>query len=156
MVLTPKLVSEIAEQVIYQKFERRSSNDFDRYLLYLSGDQVNLMELSYTKQQQKQKQQQHNKNQDSDTMEIFAKEQQISLSNTTEDYYAFVNTKEPDLYKSLFNMPLNKPIFRLHYTLDGKKQVIHIHPTFQFLYSNYISPEYIDKQVKININQFSD
>ena len=44
--------------IIYQKFEQRSPTKdiFDSVLIFLSGEQKNLNEYSYTKQQQKQKQ----------------------------------------------------------------------------------------------------
>ena len=61
-----------------------------RYLRFLSGEQVSLMEVSYTKQQQKQKQKASNKNQDADTMATFDKRHQLSLSFDTRDYFAYV------------------------------------------------------------------
>ena len=77
--INPDLVRSLLKHIVQHKYEQRvPSNDlYDEILLFLSGEQESLMEISYTKQQQKQKTKQSNKNQDADTMEVFDKKNQV-------------------------------------------------------------------------------
>ena len=118
--LAPATVENLLRQIVQQKFEQRppSGDIFDDFLLFLSGEQQSLMEISYTKQQQKQKQKQQNKNQDSDTMAVFDKKHQLSLAFDTPDYFAYVmgaGGAGGDLAKLALNMPLPFPILTLSY-----------------------------------------
>ena len=156
--LKSKNVEQILRQVVHQKYEQRAPTGdiFDEFIRFLSGEQVNLLEISYTKQHQKQKQHQHNKNQDSDTMEVFKKENQLLLSHKTSNYYQYTLTPESDLVKITFNLPISVPILKLTYLLGGECHVINVYPTVQFLYSNHIQPEYITKQVKETVLSYDE
>lgn len=61
-------VEALMRHIVQQRYEERvpSGDIYDTLVLYLSGEQQSLMEVSYTKQQQKQKQMQKSKDQDSD------------------------------------------------------------------------------------------
>jgi hypothetical protein len=148
--LTPAKVNQILRQVVRQKFEQRdrSGDHFDDLVVFLSGEQQSLMEISYTKQQQKQKQQQQNKNQDSDTMGIFDKKNQLELSYQTEDYFESTLDSSNDVGKLSLNLTTTVPIFSLSYVADGKRRMINVYPTLQFLYSHHIRGEYLSNDVQ--------
>ncbi|CAE8670279.1 unnamed protein product [Polarella glacialis] len=148
--LTPSVVQTLLRQVVQQKFEQRapSGDVHDEFVRFLSGEQEGEMEITYTKQQQKQKQKQNNKNQDSDNMEIFNKKHQIEINEEMDNYFQYTLMPQSDLIKLSLNLPLSVPIFKLAYSLDGRRRYINIYPTLQFLYSHHIRPEYITKEVK--------
>jgi len=106
------------------------------------------MEISYTKQQQKQKQKQNNKNQDHDIMEIFNKKNQFEINQMTDNYFQYTLSPQSDMVKTAFNLPISIPVFKLAYVLNGRRCYINVYPTFQFLYSHHINPEYITPEVK--------
>ena len=101
--LTEPVLEELVGAIIQQKFEQRepSGDVHDDFLLFLSGEQASLMEISYTKQQQKQKQKQQNKSQDSDTMDVFDRRNQVSFQRKNPDFPILKNPdfrfKSPDL-----------------------------------------------------------
>lgn len=156
--LTLSLVQELVHHIVEQKFEQRppSGDIFDEFIMFLSGEQEGLMEISYTKQQQKQKQKQQNKNQDSDTMEIFNKKNQLEFSEQTDDYFKYTLTPKSDRAKISLNLPVPIPIFKLSYVLDGSRHHINVYPTLQFLYSHHIQPDYITQQVKEVLQGYDD
>ena len=149
-----KLVEEVLEkvlrQIVNQKFEQRTpSNDiFDQLILFLSGEQQSLMEISYTKQQQKQRQRQQNKNQDSDAMGVFSEKHQLPLTFTTSDYFLGTFHSKKDKAKSILNQPISVPILSVTYSVGTAKGTINVYPTLQFLYSHHIHQEYITEEVK--------
>jgi hypothetical protein len=149
--LTAEVAQQLMQSIVAQKFEQRAASGdvFDDFILFLSGEQQSLMEISYTKQQQKQKQKQQNKNQDSDTMDVFDKKNQLSLHATTENYFQYTLDAGRDMAKVALNVPLSVPIFTLEYTSPGgERRVINVYPTLQFLYSHHIQPSYITEEVK--------
>mmetsp|Transcript_51013 Transcript_51013/g.100982 ORF Transcript_51013/g.100982 Transcript_51013/m.100982 type:complete len:1121 (-) Transcript_51013:405-3767(-) len=154
------LPRELLRNVVEQKFEQRvaSGDEFDQYLLFLSGEQQSLMEISYSKQQQKQKQTQRNRNQDSDTMDCFQKKHQISLTETVDNY--FQHTKDgstaTDFAKTALNLPLAVPVFALTYSLGGEKHTIRVYPTVQFLYSHHLHEEYVNEEVRELLRLYKD
>lgn len=111
------------------------------------------MEISYTKQQQKQKQKQNNKNQDHDTMEMFNKKNQLEMQKETDNYFMYTLVPDRDFVKIHFNLPIPIPVFKLAYALDGRRRYIHVYPTFQFLYSHHIQPEYITQEVRDHVSK---
>lgn len=154
--LTTKMTDLLSKQIIRQKFEQRTcSNDiFDDYLRFLSGEQVSLMEISYTKQQQKQKQKQKAKSQDNDTMDTFEKRNQCAVAFREDDYFKATIRAEKDNIKKALSLPLSIPIFKMFYwdSTTGKKCAINVYPTLQFLYSHHIKPSYIDDEVRKLLN----
>ena len=52
--LSSNMTDLLSRQIVRQKFEQRipTSDVYDDYIRFLSGEQVSLMEISYTKQQQ--------------------------------------------------------------------------------------------------------
>ena len=154
--LTATVVQKLLRHIVQQKFEQRppSGDVYDEFIRFLSGEQMNLMEISYTKQQQKQKQQQHNKNQDSDTMEVFNKENQLLIGDETSNYFQYTLAPQSDRIKISLNLPISIPILKLTYVLNGKRYYINVYPTLQFLYSQYIQPKYITKQVREIIHAY--
>ena len=157
--LTPAVVRALLHHIVEQKFEQRgpSGDIYDEFIIFLSGEQQSLMEISYTKQQQKQKQKQQNKNQDSDTMETFEKRHQLDIGVRTPNYFEYTLKPQTDIPKITLTLPLSVPILKLTYSaLDGSKHLISIYPTIQFLYSHHIQPEYISSEVKELIQDFAD
>ena len=148
--LTPTVVNGLLKNIVQQKFEQRepTGDIYDAFILFLSGEQQSLMEISYTKQQQKQKQKQKNKNQNSDTMDSFSKKHQLPLEIKCDNYFAYTLDPSKDRTKILLNLPLAVPIFTLAYAVDGAERVVRVYPTIQFLYSHHIDPSYITKEVK--------
>ena len=113
------------------------------------------MEISYTKQQQKQKTKQSNRNQDSDTMEVFEKDNQLLVHDKTDNYFQYTLSPASDKIKTLLDLPISVPIFKLAYSLNGKRRHVSVYPTLQFLYSNFIHPKYITRQVKDVLESFT-
>lgn len=140
----------LLRQIVQQKYEQRSrSGDiFDDLILFLSGEQKSLMEISYTKQHQKQKQKQQNKNQDSDAMGLFDERHRFSIKLSSSSYFEDSREGLEDQTKSMLNMPFSVPILSLDYTIGEKRQAINVYPTMQFLYSHHIRQEYIDDKVR--------
>lgn len=145
--VTPEVVTKLLGEIVQQKFEqRRPSNDvYDDFVLFLSGEQRSLMEISYTKQQQKQKQKQQNKNQDSDAMSSFAEANQLKLSFTTDNYYNYSRDMDDDITKTALNLPCYVPIMTVSYKVGGVRKRINLYPTLMFLYSHHIKGEYMDE-----------
>ena len=156
--LTKPMVEELLRHVVQQKFEQRepSGDVHDDFIRFLSGDQVSLMEISYTKQQQKQKQKQQNKNQDSDTMDVFDRPNQVELSAKIDNYFDYILTPESDVFKVRLNLPLTVPILTLTYELDGSPRCINVYPTLQFLYSHHIYGKYVTRDVKDELDRYDD
>eukprot|EP00536_Pseudo-nitzschia_multiseries_P000059 jgi/Psemu1/321429/estExt_fgenesh1_pg.C_20043 len=154
--LTGDVLENILRHIVIQKFEQRSPSDdiFDQLILFLSGEQQSLMEISYTKQQQKQKQRQQNKNQDSDAMGIFHERHQLPLSFTTGDYFLCTVSSKKDKTKHILNQPIPVPILTVAYTIGTSKGTINVYPTLQFLYSHHIHQEYISAEVKAVATDF--
>ena len=148
--LSVDMVNELVRQIVRQKFEQRlpSGDIYDDYIRFLSGEQVSLMEISYTKQQQKQKQKQKAKSQDNDTMDMFDKRHQLPLCKKVEDYFASTIRIEDDGVKRMLGLPVSIPIFTLHYSGGGRQNVINVYPTVQFMYSHHINPRYITEDVR--------
>jgi hypothetical protein len=148
--LTGDVLEELLRQIVQQKYEQRvlSHDIYDEYLRLLSGEQVSLMEISYTKQQQKQKQKQQNKNQDRDTMDIFDRKNQLEVSIDTDNYYQYALTPQTDHPKIALGLPLPIPILSLTYLRDGIQRAVHVYPTLQFLYSHHIQADYITQEVR--------
>lgn len=140
------------------RFEQRepSGDVNDDFIRFLSGEQVSLMEISYTKQQQKQKQKQQNKNQDSDTMDVFDKPNQVELSARTDNYFAYTLTPESDVLKVRLNLPVSVPILTMTYEVDGSLRLINVYPTLQFLYSHHIYGRYVTREVKDELDRYDD
>lgn len=149
-------VTELLKHIVQQKFEQRvpSGNILDDYIIFLSGEQHSLMEISYTKQQQKQKQKQQNKNQDSDAMGVFDKRNQLHLQWGVDNYFEDTKTPEDDLAKLYLNLPSAIPIATIAYEFAGKEQTIRIYPTLQFMYSHFISGAYITAAVQDGFRKF--
>lgn len=156
--LSPPVVQALMRHLVQHKFEqRRPSGDvYDEFVCFFSGEQVSLMEVSYTKQQQKQKQKQNNKNQDSDTMEVFNKENQLVIGQEMENYFQYTLTPASDVVKICLDLPLSVPIMKMVYAIDGEFACIHVYPTLQFLYSNHIQPAYINKSIRELIKTFDN
>eukprot|EP01043_Picozoa_sp_COSAG02_P047486 COSAG02_NODE_4558_length_5217_cov_3.109222_4_plen_254_part_00 len=140
------------------RFEQRkpSGDVHDDFIRFLSGEQVSLMEISYTKQQQKQKQKQQNKNQDSDTMDVFDKPNQVELSASTENYFEYTLTPETDVLKVRLNLPVSVPILTMTYEVDGCLRCVNVYPTLQFLYSHHIYGQYVSQDVKDELGRYDD
>lgn len=149
-VLSVDMVNELVRQIVRQKFEQRSpSGDiYDDYIRFLSGEQVSLMEISYTKQQQKQKQKQKAKSQDNDMMDMFDKRHQLVLSKQVDDYFASTIRSDDDCVKCMLGLPVSIPIFTLYYSGGGRRNAINVYPTVQFMYSHHINPKYITDDVR--------
>jgi len=148
--LTEETVGALLKHIVEQKFEQRlpSGDKFDRFILFLSGEQRSQMEVSYTKQQQKQKQTQKSKNQDSDAMGFFDKMNQLCLSFETSDYFASTLTPQKDNAKMALQLACPVPILTITYSLGGSERAIHVYPTLQFLYSHHIHGSYISSEVQ--------
>jgi hypothetical protein len=148
--LSVDMVSELIRQIVRQKFEQRlpSGDIYDDYIRFLSGEQISLMEISYTKQQQKQKQKQKTKSQDNDTMDMFDKRHQLPLTKKVDDYFASTIRNEDDVVKRLLSFPVSIPIFTLYYSGGGRQNIINVYPTVQFMYSHHINPRYISDDVR--------
>jgi len=141
----------LLRHLVAQKYEQRnlSSDIFDQLVLFLSGEQKSLMEISYTKQHQKQKQKQQNKNQDSDTMGVFDKKHQFAIDIKVSDYFSASRNARTDKVKKYLNIPFPIPILSIACRLDGGgDSFINVYPTLQFLYSHFIEPAYITEKVK--------
>ena len=140
------------------RFEQRkpSGDVHDDFIRFLSGEQVSLMEISYTKQQQKQKQKQQNKNQDSDTMDVFDKPNQVELSARTDNYFEYTLTPESDVLKVRLNLPVSVPILTMTYEVDGCLRCVNVYPTLQFLYSHHIYGQYVNQDVKDELDRYDD
>jgi hypothetical protein len=147
--LTDANVEVLLRHIVQQKFEQRvpSGEVYDDFILFLSGEQQSLMEISYTKQQQKQKQKQQNKNQDNDVMGVFDKKNQLKLSFETEDYFKYTMMPQKDLTKISLNLPSPVPILSIAYDLRGIQRTINVYPSLQFLYSHHIHGSYISPEV---------
>jgi len=156
--LTDDVLKETLCQIVKQKFEQRmpTRDIFDQLILFLSGEQQSLMEISYTKQQQKQKQRQQNKNQDSDAMGIFNESHQLSLSFITSDYFRDTHASQKDKTKSILTQPISVPILTIAYTVGTRQGTINVYPTVQFLYSHHIQQDYITAEVKVEANGFKE
>ena len=148
--LSSNMTDLLSRQIVRQKFEQRipTSDVYDDYIRFLSGEQVSLMEISYTKQQQKQKQKQKAKSQDNDTMDVFDKRNQLLVTFKEDDYFKATLRADKDNTKKILALPLSIPIFKMFYIDEGEKKVINIYPTLQFLYSHHIKPSYIDDGVR--------
>jgi len=149
-ILDRTKLEELLRQIVQQKYEQRtrSGDIFDDLILFLSGEQKSLMEISYTKQHQKQKQKQQNKNQDSDAMGLFDERHRFGVSIPSKLYFEESRKGLEDQCKSMLNMPFHIPILSLDYTVSGRCQTINVYPTMQFLYSHHIRQEYIDDKVR--------
>lgn len=148
--LTEAKVETLLKHIVQKKFEQRepSGDAYDDLIIFLSGEQKNQMEISYTKQQQKQKQKQQNKNQDSDAMGIFDKKNQLQVSIETENYFKYTLKPQKDFAKIALNLPSPFPILSMTYDLDGSQRIINVYPTLQFLYSHHIQGAYITQEVQ--------
>ena len=150
--LTSEMAKELSKQVVRQKFEQRvpTFDIYDDYIRFLSGEQVSLMEISYTKQQQKQKQKQKAKSQDNDTMDVFDKRNQLTVSFREDDYFKSTVRTDKDMVKKALSLPLPVALFKMHYfdSTSCKKKVINIYPTLQFLQSHHIKSAYIDEEIR--------
>ena len=148
----------LMRHIVRQKFEQRQMDGgvFDKMIVFLSGEQRSLMEISYTKQQQKQKQKQQNKNQDSDAMGVFDDKNQLLLSYRADDY--FQDTLKPleDSGKKIFNLPVSVPILALSYVVAGKIYHVKVYPTVQFLYSHHICGKYVTREVQDIVKRWKD
>lgn len=142
-------VERLLGHIVRRKYEERiaSGDIYDALVLYLSGEQQSLMEISYTKQQQKQKQTQKSKNQDSDTMGIFDRKNQFGIYLNKKSYFLSSRGKK-DSTKNLLNLPSPVPILTVTYELEGQQRTINVYPTLQFLYSHHIYGEYISEEVR--------
>jgi len=151
------VVENLVTAIVWQKFEQRkaSGDIFDDLIRLLSGEQKSLMEISYTKQQQKQKQKQRNRSHDADTMAMFARRHQISLSVSTDDYFAYAMNPARDVPRLALGMPLTESIVKVTYcpTTTSERKTICVYPTLQFLYSHHIEAEYISEEVKAMVKQ---
>eukprot|EP00980_Cylindrotheca_fusiformis_P003809 scaffold839_cov138-Cylindrotheca_fusiformis.AAC.4 len=154
--LSKDIVAKLLRQIVHQKFEQRvpSGDIFDDYVIFLSGEQHSLMEISYTKQQQKQKQKQQNKNQDSDAMGVFDKRNQLQLQWGVENYFEYTRSPHEDLAKVYLNLPCSVPIATITYDLGGSQHSILVYPTLQFLYSHFILGSYITGSVQDTFRKF--
>lgn len=148
--LAEDVLENVLRQIINQKFEQRvPSNDiFDQLILFLSGEQQSLMEISYTKQQQKQKQRQQNKNQDNDAIGVFNERHQLPLTFNTSDYFLGTFNAKKDKTNHILNQIIPVPILTVAYTVGTLQGTINVYPTLQFLYSHHIHQEYITDEVK--------
>ena len=150
--LTPELVRALLHHIVTQKYEQRAptGDAHDAMLAFLCGEQEEVMEISYTKQQQKQKQKQSNKDQDADTMQAFDRKHQLTITADMDDYYLYSRTPAADLPRQALALPLSVPIFALSYAdpADGATHVVSVYPTLQFLYSHHVRPEYISAEVR--------
>mmetsp|Transcript_16564 Transcript_16564/g.40507 ORF Transcript_16564/g.40507 Transcript_16564/m.40507 type:complete len:2315 (+) Transcript_16564:297-7241(+) len=154
--LSENRVTELLRHIVQQKFEQRapSGDILDDYIIFLSGEQHSLMEISYTKQQQKQKQKQQNKNQDSDAMGVFDKRNQLHLQWPVDNYFDYTRSAQDDKAKVLLNLPSTVPIATIAYELAGQEHTIRIYPTLQFLYSHFIAGAYITPTVQESFKKF--
>lgn len=156
--LSMQSLEDLVRQIVQQKFEQRQmyGNIFDNMIVFLSGEQKSLMEISYTKQQQKQKQKQQNKNQDSDAMGVFDSQNQLLLSYRTDDY--FQDSLEPleDVGKIILNLPVSVPILALSYMVAGTAYKIKVYPTVQFIYSHHINGKYVTREVQDIVRGWKD
>lgn len=155
--LTEETLRILLKHIIQQKYEQRvpSGDEYDDLIMFLSGEQQSLMEISYTKQQQKQKQKQQTKNQDSDAMGLFDKKNRLVLSFEVEDYYQYALVSETDRSKLLLNLPAPNPILSLEYCLNGKVHNINVYPTLQFLYSHHIQASYVTEEIQSTFSGFA-
>ena len=155
--LTEERVEALLRHIVKQKYEQRvpSGDAFDDFIVFLSGEQRSLMEISYTKQQQKQKQKQQNKNQNSDAMGVFDKRNQLRLQFGTDDYFRFSKSSAEDLTKVFLSLPCSTPIMTVSYKVGSMKQRIDVYPTVQFLYSHHILGTYISPGVREDVNSFN-
>jgi hypothetical protein len=156
--LSRTVVHELLCNVVQRKFELRAASGdvHDELVRYLSGeDAEGSMEISYTKQQQKQKQKQTSKSHDSDTMQSFDQRHQLSLSAETANYFADTLTQQSDKPKTWLNLPVAAPIYKVSYTIGGRRRYVSLYPTLQFLYSHHIMPEYISMEVKNQVATFN-
>ena len=145
--LRPACVQTLLGHIVEQKFEQRapSGDIFDTLIIFLSGEQESLMEISYTKQQQKQKQKQQNKNQDSDTMETFDKKHQLEERGETDNYFQYTLTPRGRSPEDLAQPAALGPDLQARVQSQRQAAPINIYPTLQFLYSHHIQPEYIER-----------
>jgi len=157
-ILTEKKVETLLRQIVKQKFEQRifSGDINDQFILFLSGEQKNHMEISYTKQQQKQRQKQQNKTQDNDAMGIFDKKNQLLLSIDTDNYFQYTLKQQTDLIKFSLNMPVSVPILTIIYEFGDKEHTINVFPTVQFLYSHHVHPSYVSQDVQSIVKKFTE
>jgi len=155
---TDSLLEKTLCQIVKQKFEQRvpTGDISDQLILFLSGEQKSLLEISYTKQQQKQKQRQKNKTQDSDAMGIFNEKHQLSLSFTTTDYLRDTCNPRNDKTKRILTQPISVPILTIAYTVGTRQGTINVYPTLQFLYSHHIQQDYITDEVKRQATEFKE
>mmetsp|Transcript_31959 Transcript_31959/g.48617 ORF Transcript_31959/g.48617 Transcript_31959/m.48617 type:complete len:1929 (-) Transcript_31959:223-6009(-) len=144
------IVEKLLHDIVNQKYEQRvpSGDIFDEFIMFLSGEQGSLMEISYTKQQQKQKQKQSNKNQNSDAMGLFNRKNQLQLMFETDNYFENAKIAEDDLSKVLLNLPCSNPITTITYNFGQGQQTINLYPTLQFLYSHHIQGSFMTSEVQ--------
>lgn len=157
--LTEPMVQRVLRNIVEKKYEiRRPTTDiYDDFMAYLSGDQENQMEISYTKQQQKQKQTQQNKTHDSDAMSLFNKENQLTLGFVVTEYFEQSRRPENDKAKILLNLPAHDPIVSFSYaTSNGSLRSVCVYPTLQFLYSHFIDGSFISDPVKQTYQSFDE
>ena len=81
-------------------------------------------------------------------MEAWDRRHQLPLHFECNDYYGYAKDAANDRAKALLALPIPKEIFRLSYELGGKRRVVRVFPTVQFLYSHHARPEYVDDEVK--------
>jgi len=148
--LTAKnLVETLLSDIVNQKFEQRvpSGDIFDDFIMFLSGEQGSLMEISYTKQQEKQKEKQQNKNQNSDAMGLFNRKNQLQLKFEVDNYFEHTRVAEDDSSKVFLNLPCSVPITTITYNFGSGQQTINLYPTLQFLYSHHIQGSFMTPDV---------
>lgn len=84
-------------------------------------------------------------------MEVFDKRRQIHVHFETENYFQYTLDSSSDMVKRALNFPIAEAIFKMSYTLKGRKHIISLFPTLMFLYSHNICSEYITSEVKEQI-----
>uniref|UniRef100_A0A7S1C0Z4 Uncharacterized protein n=1 Tax=Corethron hystrix TaxID=216773 RepID=A0A7S1C0Z4_9STRA len=157
LVLDEARLDQLLRHITKQKYEQRppSRDLFDHLILFLSGEQKSLMEISYTKQHQKQKQKQQNKNRDSDAMSTFNKHHQLPMCKATTDYFVSTKSLKTDWPKRALAMVVPIPVLSLSYTIGGRRGAINVYPTVQFLYSHHIHEEYIVEKVRSTLDSYT-
>jgi hypothetical protein len=81
-------------------------------------------------------------------MGVFDKQNQLTISDETENYFDYSLNPSRDFAKICLNLPATVPILTVKYNICGEKSVITLYPTLQFLYSHHIHGTYINEEVK--------
>ena len=91
-------------------------------------------------------------------MALFDSKNQLHLSDSTENYFRHTLTPSTDFAKIALNLPLSVPVFKLEYSLGetAAKRTVNVYPTVQFLYSHHIHPDYISKEVKQLLQDYTE